>query len=169
MIEVIVAVITEGAPVVLVCITGYYAWLTNKYVRLTKNTLEENRQMRLDAQKPKIAIYLHTVYVLRKGRSETYLRIENIGPGPAHDIHFETDPSFKISESQSIGRIPIFVEGINYLQPRGQKNCWIDTRLRQTPLKIAATYKDLRDNEYAEYFCIDFNEIHGVLDTAPDN
>ena len=42
----------------LVCITGYYAFLTSRYVRLTRQALEENRQMRLDAQKPQIAIYL---------------------------------------------------------------------------------------------------------------
>ena len=43
--------ITAIATVVLVGITAFYAWVTKKM-------LEENRQMRLDAQKPEIAIYL---------------------------------------------------------------------------------------------------------------
>ena len=50
--------IMEILTFLLVCITGYYAFLTSRYVRLTRQALDENRQMRLDAQKPQIAIYL---------------------------------------------------------------------------------------------------------------
>ena len=169
MIEVIVAVFTGVATVALACITGYYAWLTNRYVCLTREILTENQQMRLDAQKPKIAVYLRQV--LDNSRNQVHLIVENIGMGPAYDVRFETDLSFKVSESQSLGNIPIFVKGINYLQPRGQKHCWINTNsrsrldeVRQSPLKIDVTYKDSRNNEYPESFCIDFNENKGVLD-----
>ena len=45
--------ITAFATVVLVGVTIFYAWVTKKM-------LEESRQMRLNAQKPNIAIYLET-------------------------------------------------------------------------------------------------------------
>ena len=52
MLEVIVAiaVIITGVATFVLAVTTW------RYVRLTKDILEENRQMRIDAQKPKIAI-----------------------------------------------------------------------------------------------------------------
>ena len=162
MLEVIVAIaagVTGLATVVLTGITGYYAY--------------ENRQMRIDAQKPKIAINPYCSLVRETSITLICLRIENIGPGPAYDVQFETDLNFRLNMSISLGDIYIFKKGINYLKPGGQKNCQITQneleRQKETPLKIAVTYKDWRNKEYNESFCIDFNETRGVLDAVPEN
>lgn len=52
--------ITGVTAVVLAVITWRYVRLTKDYVRLTKDILDENRRMRLDAQKPLMAIYLRS-------------------------------------------------------------------------------------------------------------
>ena len=160
------AAIIAIATIVLVGITYYYA-------QVTKKILEENRRMRIDAQKPKIAINPYCSLVRETSIILICLRIENIGPGPAYDVQFETDLNFRLNMSISLGNIYIFKKGINYLKPGGQKNCQITRneleRQKETPLKIAATYKDWRNKEYSESFCIDFNETRGVLDAVPEN
>ena len=63
MLEVIVAIAAGGtglATVALAVITGYYAY--------------ENRQMRLDAQKPQIVIYLHQIFENVPARTQTRRR-----------------------------------------------------------------------------------------------
>ena len=162
MLEVIVAIAAGGtglATIALAVITGYYAY--------------ENRQMRVDAQKTKIAINPYCSLVRETSVTLICLRIENIGPGPAYDVQFETDLNFRLNMSISLGNIYIFKKGINYLKPGGQKNCQITRneleRQKETPLKIAITYKDWRNKEYNESFCIDFNETRGVLDAVPEN
>ncbi len=169
MLEVIVAiaVIITGVATFVLAVTTW------RYVRLTKDILEENRQMRIDAQKPKIAINPYCSLVRETSITLICLRIENIGPGPAYDVQFETDLNFRLNMSISLGNIYIFKKGINYLKPGGQKNCQITRneleRQKETPLKIAVTYKDWRNKEYNESFCIDFNETRGVLDAVPEN
>ena len=162
MLEVIDAIAAGGtglATIALAVITGYYAY--------------ENRQMRIDAQKPKIAINPYCSLVRETSITLICLRIENIGPGPAYDVQFETDLNFRLNMSISLGDIYIFKKGINYLKPGGQKNCQITRneleRQKETLLKIAVTYKDWRNKEYNESFCIDFNETRGVLDAVPEN
>ena len=162
MLEVIVAIAagsTGLATIALAVITGYYAY--------------ENRQMRIDAQKPKIAINPYCSLVRETSITLICLRIENIGPGPAYEVQFETDLNFRLNMSISLGNIYIFKKGINYLKPGGQKSCRITRneleRQKETPLKIAVTYKDWKNKEYNESFCIDFNETRGVLDAVPEN
>ena len=107
----IVGLITGGATVVLAVIT----W---RYVRLTRDILEENRLMRLDAQKPEIAIYLrsHPAHIVL-----LYLRVENIGTGAAHDLQFTTDLSFSADGKTSLENVRFLRDGINYLQSGGKR------------------------------------------------
>ena len=99
-ITIIIGLMTGGATVVLAIITWRYVRLTKDYVRLTRDILGENQRMRLDTQKPIIAIYL---------RSETtdytfvYLCVENIGAGPAYGVEFDTDLSFRLDDTRSLG------------------------------------------------------------------
>ena len=155
----IFVVVTGVATLALALITLYHAC--------------ENRRMRLDTQKPKFAINPYCSLVRETSITLICLRIENIGPGPAYDVQFETDLDFRLNTWISLGDIYIFKKGINYLKPGGQKNCQITRneleRQKETPLKIAATYKDWRNKEYSESFSIDFNETRGVLDAVPEN
>ena len=182
MLEVIVAIAAGGtglATVALAVITGYYAY--------------ENRQMRLDAQKPQIVIYLHQLFENVPARTrthqwfgqqydehtparekiETYICVENIGPGIAYDVRFEKVPKFK--PDLLIESTPVFTKGVNHLKPGGLKAIRIEPYAEEhekqikAPFKINVTYKDSRKKKYGEPFCIDFNETQGVLDSVPEN
>ena len=162
-ITIIIGLMTGGATVVLAIITWRYVRLTKDYVRLTRDILGENQRMRLDTQKPIIAIYL---------RSETtdytfvYLCVENIGAGPAYGVEFDTDLSFRLDDTRSLsGEVRILKRGLRYFPP-GQKrefllSCGSYTghkELMQRQLKIATTYKDSGHTPYGEPFCLDFRE-----------
>ena len=154
----IAAMITAFATVVLVGITGFYAWVTKKM-------LEENRQMHLDAQKPQIAIYL-----LPDVRDETSvcLCVENIGVGPAYDVKFTTNLSFSLPGNHLLGQqVPFLGRGIRYLPPRKIRKVLLGSglnlgmrELMQKQLEIAAVYKDSMRKKCKKSFCLDFRE-HG--------
>ena len=155
--------IIEILTFLLVCITGYYAFLTSCYVRLTRQALEENRQMRLDAQKPEIGIYLDVQSKIAAYCVDLY--VENIGPGAAYDVKFTTDLSFYLDENKPLEEVPFLRYGISYLQPgqrrKGNLNEFsllkVD-EIRQKRLKIAVTYKDAMSKKYERCFCLDFRE-----------
>ncbi|MYE90071.1 hypothetical protein F4X33_13865 [Candidatus Poribacteria bacterium] len=157
--------IIEILTFLLVCITGVYAFLTWRYVRLTRDILEENQQMRLDAQKPEIAIYLRSDST---GPTYMYLYVENIGVGPAYDVKFTTDLCFRLPGNHSLGqRVPFLGRGIRYLPPEKIRmellGSGLDIGMRelmQRQLEIAAAYKDSMRKKYEESFCLDFRE-HG--------
>ncbi len=159
----IIGLITGGATVVLAVIT----W---RYVRLTREILEENRLMRLDGQKPEIAIYLrsHQAHIVL-----LYLRVENIGTGVAHDLQFTTDLSFSADGETRLEDVRFLKDGINYLQPGGNRDCFLSSVINrpdlfETSLEISVTYKDSMNKEYKRCFCLDFGEGEGSShDGAP--
>ena len=149
--------ITAIATVVLVGITAFYAWVTH--------------QMRLDAQKPEIAIYLRAEKeaLIHPDIPSTnicvYLYVENIRMGPAYDVEFTTDLSFTFPDQRSLGDVPFLRYGIRYLPPgQNRKHCIADDRIRgfeelmQKQLKIAVTYRDSRNEPYKDCFPLDFRE-----------
>ena len=128
----IAAIITAIATVVLVGITGFYAWVTKKM-------LEENRQMRLDAQKPRIAIFLRP--------HESSIRfivlcIQNMGGGPAKNVQF-TCTSDAILSPLFIGYIK---HGISYFAPSQKIEDIImdvhgqSAEVMQTPVEITGRF-----------------------------
>ena len=155
--------IIEILTFLLVCITGVYAFLTWRYVRLTKDILEENRQMRLNSQKPIIAIYLRSETT---DHTSVYLCIENIGAGPAYNVEFTTDLSFTLGRNRSLGsEVRILERGLRYFPPGKKREFRLShgsypehNELMQRQLEIATAYKDSVDKEYDECFCLDFRE-----------
>ena len=136
------------ATVVLVGVTIFYAWVT--------------RQMRLDAQKPNIAIY---PVVRRRIYPHVDLYVQNIGPGTAYDVKFPSDLSFKLGSNPPLEEALFLRHGIGYLLP-GQRR---EYNLNDSPpldfndltpreLKIVVTYKDSMSKKYERRFCIKFRE-----------
>ena len=156
------------ATVVLVGIT----W---RYVRLTRETLEENRQIRLDTQKPEIAITVSGIQAYQQSRSGfptaiVSLCVENIGQGPATNVEFDIDCNFRVPGHESIRKTDFVEHGIGYLQPRDRKQCRFFSinpdgydELIQTPLNIKMTYKDSLHKEYTVCRRINFREHEDEL------
>ena len=148
-------VAVAAATIVLVGVTIFYAWVTKKM-------LEENRQMRIDAQKPEIIIY---PVVRRRIFPLVNLYVQNIGPGTAYDVKFTTDFSFSLNEEKTLEKAPFLRYGIGCLLP-GERR---DHNLNDSPginfddivpieLKIVVTYNDSTSKKYKKCFCIKFRE-----------
>ena len=168
-ITIIIGLMTGGATVVLAVITWRYVRLTRDYVRLTREILEENRLMRLDAQKPEIAVYLRLekeeIYPNRPEGSAVNLYVENKGMGPAYHIKFTTDLSFGLSNKRSLQEVGFLEHGIHFLPPREKRkhrlnDQWADgfRDLMQKHLQIVVVYKDSRNEPYKDCFSLDFRE-----------
>ena len=66
--------------------------------------------MRLDAQKPEIAIYLDSY---TDSHTHVDLYVENIGPRPAYAVEFITDPSpITVGYNMSLQESPFIRMGI---------------------------------------------------------
>ena len=140
------------ATVVLVCITGYYAYLALRLLKANGT--------------PEIAISLrpHEAYL-----PCVMLRIENIGTGEARNIRFRTDLSFKPDGEKALEELGFLKNGIDYLGP-GQKieHFLVSVadrfdELKETPLEISVTYTDSvkLKRKHERTFYLDFGESEG--------
>ena len=148
------------ATVVLVFITGFYAWAT-------KNILEENRQMRVDAQKPEINVDLCSYMV--DGHTHVDLYVENLGGGPAYNVEFTVDPSFELSDKRTLGEVIFLSTGIRRLAQGRKKTHRLGRgsqlsvgKLKETPLEIGVTYRNKVGQKDKEHFSLDFREHFGI-------
>ena len=153
----IAALITAIATVVLVGITAFYAWVTKKM-------LEENRQMRIDAQKPDIVIRLFS-FTNEYGNIFAQLCVENIGSGPARGVQFHDVPSILVQPITLLQNFPLIRYGISYLVPGEKKTIDLGSEsqlnLNELEHKITVTYQDSRKKEYKKCFPLDFRSLWG--------
>lgn len=145
-------VIIGVATVVLVGITGIYAYLTWRMLK-ANNT-------------PEIAISLrpHEAYI-----HCVMLCIENIGTGAARDIQFQTDLSFKPDDERALEEVGFLKNGIDYLGPKEKIEHFLVSvigkldKLKETPLEIGVTYMDSVNlkRRHKRAFRLDFGEDEG--------
>lgn len=140
------------ATVVLVGITGYYAYLTWRMLK-ANNT-------------PEIAVSLrpHEAHV-----NALMLCIENIGTGAAQNLQFETNLSAIPNLDMPFEKIGFLKNGITFFEP-GRKIEQLLVivigkdklnELRQIPLKITVNYTDATNRKQARAFCLNFGEYEG--------
>lgn len=135
------------ATVALVIITWYYA-------RLTK-------QMRIDMQKPAIAVY-PAEYNAPYGC--VGLVFENTGAGPALGVEFDFDHGFKISRDNTLDSVG-FLHGADYIPAKYNRRHQLCVRsddyfntLIKEQLTIKVAYKDSMGNRYKHPLSINFNK-----------
>ena len=153
-------VAVAAATVVLVGVTIFYAWVTKKM-------LEENRQMRIDAQKPEIVIYPY-LDVSHRLFAHVDLLVENIGRGAAYDVKFTTDLSFSLNEKKPLEKAPFLRYGISCFLPGERRTHNLNNapplgfnEISHQQIKIEVFYKDLMSQTYERCFCINFREYTG--------
>ena len=154
--------------------TAILAGITFYYAKVTRKILKESGEMRLDAQKPRIAIYFGFEKEQRaEGRTAPkfptmYLYVENIGMGPAYDVDFDTNLDFVIPDNRTLREVQFIAHGIIYLPPRqkrklvigyrNSKGKKIDELMQGDPLEIKVVYNGIWHKECKECFCLDFQE-----------
>lgn len=138
------------ATVVLVGITGYYAYLTRRQVKV------------FDTPEIVISLRPHEAHV-----NLVMLCIENIGTGAAHNLQFVTNPSSIPGLDRPLEKVSFLRSGISYFEPGRKIEQFIVSvigkfdQLKQTPLKITVTYADSLDHKHKRVFDLDFGENEG--------
>ena len=144
--------------VVLVGITGYYAYLTWRLLK-ANNT-------------PEIAISLrpHEAHI-----NIVMLYVENVGTGAAHNLQFKTVPASIPNLDIPLEKIGFLKSGIAYFEPGRKIEQFLVSvtgkfeELKQTPLEITVTFKDSVDKQHERTFNLDFAENQGLatIDRPP--
>ena len=146
------------ATIVLVGITGYYAYLTWRMLK-ANNT-------------PEIVVSLrpHHVHV-----QLVMLCVENIGTGAAHDLQFTTNPTSIPNLDVPFEKIGFLKSGIAYFEPGRKIEQFIVSvtnkfdDLKQTPFEVSLTYRDSVKHKHERAFQLDFgvNEGFSQIDRPP--
>lgn len=140
------------ATVVLVGITGYYAYLTRRLLKAN------------DIPEIVISLRPHEAHV-----NAVMLYLENIGTGAARNLQFVTSPSIIPNLDIPLEKIGFLRNGIAFFEPRrkieqllviviGKEKL---NKLRQTPLKITVTYENSMNHRHERIFELDFGEYEG--------
>lgn len=153
------AAITAAASVVLTGITAYYAFLTWHLV-------QENRELREEHNRPRVAIAtsLHEAHI-----NIVHLVIENIGQGPAYEVKFDTNRDVRLSQGRSLREVGLFKGGVRFLPPRQRLELFLHNAVgavddfKSSPLEITVRYKDSVGREASpEKFVIDLSEYENL-------
>ena len=153
--------IIAGATVVQVGVTGVLVFITAYYARTTRKILEQNQQIRVDAQKPEIALYPAKYSAPRLCVG---LVLENTGAGAAFDVEFTYNSSFKIRHNGTLESV-WFLHGLDYLPSKYNKRHQLCASfddyfniLMGKQFSIEVAYKDSMHNEYKHPLHINFNK-----------
>jgi hypothetical protein len=168
--EIIIEIINQNSGLMTLLFSGVVAVSTFFYAILTWKLVSETRKTREAQTEPKIEV--------RIWPREEYINffdliIENIGSGPAYDIHFKLEGDFEYMKGKYISELAPLKNGIKYLGPR-QKIQWFLTNMVEdseiklnTSFTVNMIYKNAVGRKYEERFPIDFSHFRGLLSITP--
>ena len=146
------------ATVVLVVITGYYAYLTRKQLKAS------------DTPEITISLRPHEVHV-----NLVMLCLENIGTGAARNLQFVTSPFVVSGLDIPLEKISFLKNGIAYFEPGRKIEQFLVNvigkfdELKRIPIEITVTYRDSVNHSHERTFHLDFGENKGFsqIDRPP--
>jgi hypothetical protein len=161
--------INENSGVLSLLFSFVVAGATVFYAILTRRLVDETRRMRAIQSDPHIAVWIESH---EASLNFIMLVIENIGFGPAYDIHLSADPDFEADHGHHLSQIGIFEHGIPFMAP-GQKITFYLTSLLgqideiQKPhtkfrFTVTAKYKSATNGESEQQYRIDFLHLLGL-------
>lgn len=150
-------ILNAGGVIITALATAILAFITWRYVLLTRKMLEANN-------KPEILIFL---FPSEGSAYSINLCIQNIGTGFASNVKFTGDLSFKsLYYNLPLKHMGIFKNGIDYLPPgRNIEMPLFHTqsipKMPKKSLNITVTYTDSMEIKYKEAFVLEFNKWIG--------
>ncbi len=139
------------ATVVLVGITGYYAYLTWRMLKAN------------NAPEIVVSLRLHEAHV-----NLVMLCIENSGTGAARDLQFTINPPSIPNLDIPFEKIGFLQNGIAYFEQGRKIEQFIVSvtnkldDLKQTPFEVAITYRDSVNHKHDRAFHLDFGMNEGM-------
>lgn len=140
------------------------------YAVLTWRLVSETRLMRRAQTTPKVAVFY-------KNRDEWIglldIVIQNIGLGPAYDVHFEIQPLTSGTGTdkllKELEERHVFSTGLRFFSPGQSYNAFFTNLIEGFEEKMAAqirikvSYKDATGAMHADEYVLDFSEIRGLV------
>lgn len=139
------------------------------YAVLTRRLVVETRRMREAQTEPLVLVRLEP--------SEAWINlitliVENVGPGPAHEVRLSVTPDFEMRKGQHLSELGLFRYGIRHLAPGQRISVHLtsmvgqieesqrpDTRFR---FEITTTYSSSLGTSYRRVYPIDFLHLVGM-------
>ena len=159
---------------VLVLITGKYAYHTRKLVISTQKYTKLTKELVDNANKPQVIAYLLQNDIVIRGTVgaqsfgemtvNTTFCIENVGTGVARNINFGKNLTFAPYGGEPLEKISFFKKGIPLLPPGKQirhsrmNRISESVDISQIRVDIDIIYQDLQDKEYSNTFTLDFSQ-----------
>jgi hypothetical protein len=99
----------EALTVLLVVITGFYAWATYKILRANENVVREMQQQSEEIARPRISVFVHAL----PSRPVFHLTIRNVGPSAATNLTLRLNKSFRMEhEDKDLSDMTAFSKSI---------------------------------------------------------
>jgi hypothetical protein len=135
------------------------------YAVLTWRLVSETRRMREAQTEPNIFVNLQP-------REEWInfidMVIQNIGSGPAYNIHMIYDKDFEFSRGHFLSELVLFKNGINSLSPNQKLSFFLTSMIEDYELKIKSivkiniVYQNKNGKTYENRYVLDFSEFIGL-------
>ncbi|MDZ4700226.1 MAG: hypothetical protein SH809_11010 [Rhodothermales bacterium] len=112
--DVLIDLSTPILTAVLVGITGYYAWVTRKMMKVSEESLALLREQHGAAVRPYVSVRVEL-----GSEAIYYLVIENVGRSTATNLKLSIDRQFEIiaAPPNDISDMHLFSEGVSFLVP----------------------------------------------------
>lgn len=139
------------------------------YAVLTRRLVIETRRMRQAQTEPLVLIRLEP--------SEAWINlilliVENVGPGPAHDVRLSVTPDFEMRKGQRLSELGLFRYGIRHLAPGQRISVFLTSMVGQIEesqkpvtrfrFDVTAAYRSSLDTPYHNTYPIDFLHFVGM-------
>lgn len=143
----IVTSVTNALFVIVLAAGYYYTW------RVSQNTLAEMRAQRTAMGRPLVIVQEDY-----DDLPELDVTIRNVSAGAARDISFEFSAPIESSNGFVISELPYFKNGLDFLPPQGEINCYWDELDSLLPyleeksllngIQVTVRYRDLSGVSY---------------------
>jgi hypothetical protein len=164
-IDIIGGITMETSDILMIIFTGVIAIFTFFYSICSWQLTKETRKARKTQTEPLVCIYLSP---RESWIAWIDLTIENIGIGPAYDIHFTLSNNNDSNEDYKLlSQMSCIQNGISFLAP-SQKIKTFFTSLAEynkeniSPINVKITYKNIYKEEYSSEYTINLSELLGI-------
>lgn len=139
--DIIISIILN---IILTIVTGFMAVATYKMAQSTKESVEEMKKTRIEANSAEVVMYFNVEH------DRMYLIVENIGNTVAKDIFIEVEPELKDSRNLKYEHL----KEISFLPPNYQIKTFFD---------MGFHYLKQEDNPVKYKFIITFTNIYNAI------
>jgi hypothetical protein len=130
--------LNQNSGAISVIFSAFVALATIVYAILTWKLVSETRKMREAQTEPKIST---TIQPSEEWINFIDMIIQNIGLGPAYNIHFKISPDFEYEKGKFLSELGFVKSGLKYLAPNQKFQFFLTSIVEDFEEKIKSLLK----------------------------